>query len=142
MLSVSNNYYLFRGHNGVKPKLLIVDDNSMLRETTRGILETNFPMMRIFEAEDGKEAIDVYRTNQNDIDLVLLDMVMPGMGGGKAYDRMKEINPGIKVILSSGYSMRGEVTEILNRGCDGFIQKPFTMRELSGKIREILDRRQ
>jgi DNA-binding NtrC family response regulator len=64
------------------------------------------------------------------------------MGGGETYDRMKEINPGIKVLLSSGYSINGQATEILKRGCDGFIQKPFNMKQLSRAIREILDKKQ
>jgi CheY-like chemotaxis protein len=72
--------------------------------------------------------------------MVILDMIMPGVGGGKAYDRMKEINPNIKVLLSSGYSIDGQATEILERGCDGFIQKPFNMKELSRSIKEILDK--
>ncbi len=62
------------------------------------------------------------------------------LGGGETYDRMKEINPKIKVLLSSGYSINGQAKEILNRGCDGFIQKPFNMEELSQKLREVLDK--
>ncbi|GAF76255.1 unnamed protein product [marine sediment metagenome] len=65
-------------------------------------------------------------------------MIMPEMSGGETYDRMKEINPDIKVLLSSGYSINGQATEILERGCDGFIQKPFTIKELSNAIREVL----
>jgi len=61
------------------------------------------------------------------------------MSGGETYDRLKEINPEIKVLLSSGYSIRGQATGILNRGCNGFIQKPFNMEQLSHKFREILD---
>jgi CheY-like chemotaxis protein len=68
-------------------------------------------------------------------------MVMPTMGGGEAYDHMKKINPYIKVLLASGFSIDGEATEILERGCDGFIQKPFRMNELSEKIGEILDKK-
>jgi CheY-like chemotaxis protein len=60
--------------------------------------------------------------------------------GGKVYDRLKHINPGVKVLLSSGYSIDGEAKEILERGCDGFIQKPFSMKELSGKLRKVLDK--
>ena len=55
------------------------------------------------------------------------------------YDRMKEIDPDIKVLLSSGYSIDGQATEIMDRGCNGFIQKPFKMKELSQKLRGILD---
>ena len=68
-------------------------------------------------------------------------MIMPRMGGGQAYDRMKRINPNVKVLLSSGYNIDSEAKEILARGCDAFIQKPFGMREVSAKIREILDKK-
>jgi len=95
---------------------------------------------RVRTATDGREAVEVYEKNRDDIDIVILDMVMPNMGGSEAYDQMKEINPEIKVLLLSGYSIDGRATEILNRGCDGFIQKPFTMKQLSAKLREILDR--
>jgi len=71
-------------------------------------------------------------------DIVILDMIMPQMGGGETYDRMKEIDPDIKVLLSSGYSINGEATKILERGCNGFIQKPFSMRQLSQEVRKIL----
>ena len=67
---------------------------------------------------------------------------MPEMGGGEAYDRLKEINPDIKVLLSSGYSINGQATEILNRGCNGFVQKPYSIKDLSRTIREVLDKDQ
>jgi CheY-like chemotaxis protein len=67
-------------------------------------------------------------------------MVMPGMGGGEVYDQIKRIDPKVKVLLSSGYSIDGQATKILNRGCEGFIQKPFNMEDLSKKIREVLNR--
>ena len=90
-------------------------------------------------ARSGKEAIEIYEKNKERIDIVLLDMIMPDMSGSDTYDRMKEIDPDIKVLLSSGYSINGQATEILDRGCNGFIQKPFKMKELSQKLREILD---
>jgi two-component system cell cycle sensor histidine kinase/response regulator CckA len=74
--------------------------------------------------------------------MILLDMIMPVMSGGETFDRMKEMNPKIKVLLSSGYSIEGEAKEILKRGCDAFIQKPFIIEQLSQKIREILDKKQ
>ena len=70
---------------------------------------------------------------------MVLDMIMPDMSGGETYDRLKDINPKVKVILSSGYSINGQATEILDRGCNGFIKKPFRMKELSQKLREVLD---
>ena len=92
----------------------------------------------VLSARGGEEAVEVYKKNRNIIDLVILDMIMPGMGGGETYDILKEINPNIKVILSSGYSINGQAKDILDRGCDGFIQKPFGIKNFSRKIREVL----
>ena len=94
---------------------------------------------RVFTAKSGKEVIDFYSTHKDEIDMVILDMIMPGISGGETYDKLKKINPDIKLLLSSEYSIVGQATEILDRGCDGFIQKPFEMKALSRKIREILD---
>jgi DNA-binding NtrC family response regulator len=70
--------------------------------------------------------------------MVILDIIMPDMGGGQVYDKIKAINPQVKVLLCSGYSVDGQAIELLERGCEGFMQKPFTMEELSGKITKIL----
>jgi two-component system cell cycle sensor histidine kinase/response regulator CckA len=71
--------------------------------------------------------------------MVILDMIMPDMSGEETYERIKEIMPNVKVLLSSGYSIVGQAKEMLERGCNGFIQKPFNMRRLSQKIRELLN---
>jgi CheY-like chemotaxis protein len=118
--------------------VLLVDDEEVILEVGKELLEGMG--YRVITAKDGKEAIEVYEKAREEIDIVVLDMVMPNMGGGEAYDRMKEINPEIKVLLSSGFSIDGEASEILERGCNGFIQKPFNMEELSAKTREILDK--
>ncbi len=118
--------------------VFIVDDEEIILETGKSLLEA--VGYRVFTAINGQEAIEVYKKNRDEIDIVLLDMVMPNMGGGEVYDRLKEISPDIKVILSSGYSVDGQATEILRRGCDGFIQKPFNVSELSIKIEEILEK--
>ncbi len=70
-----------------------------------------------------------------------MDMIMPGMGGGETFDRLRSINPNIKVLLSSGYSVNGQAAKILRRGCDGFIQKPFNLNQLAEKIGEIMGKR-
>jgi len=88
------------------------------------------------------EAVELYKKSQATIDIVILDMIMPKMGGEETYDKLKEINPKVKVLLSSGYSIDGKAKEILEKGCDGFIQKPFTVEELSQKIREVLDKKE
>jgi len=118
--------------------VLFVDDEKM-------ILNIGSQMLKglgyeVLSAKGGQEALSLYTKNMNRIDMVLLDMVMPGMGGGDTYDRIKEINPHIRVLLSSGYSIDGQATEIMKRGCNGFIQKPFNLEQLSQKIREILDK--
>ncbi|MBW2019949.1 MAG: PAS domain S-box protein [Deltaproteobacteria bacterium] len=118
--------------------ILLADDEEIILKVGRELLEAMG--YRVLTVRDGKEAIEVYRKNWDDIDIVILDMVMPNMDGGEAYDHLKEINPNIKVVLSSGFSIDGEASEILARGCNGFIQKPFTIKELSGKIRGILDK--
>ena len=117
--------------------VLFVDDEDMIIE----VAEEMFEQLgyKVLTARSGKEAIEIYEKNKKQIDIVLLDMIMPNMSGSDTYDRMKKINPNIKVLLSSGYSINGQATEIMDRGCSGFIQKPFKMKELSQKLREILD---
>jgi PAS domain S-box-containing protein len=117
--------------------VLLVDDEEVMLKVGTELLETMG--YKVLLARDGKEAIEVYRDHHKTIDLVLLDMVMPHIGGGKAYDHMKEINPNVKVLLTSGYGVDGQATEILQRGCNGFIQKPFTMKDLSTRIKEVLE---
>ena len=93
---------------------------------------------RVLEAGSGMDAINIYKDKMEAIDMVILDMIMPKMDGGKTYEKIKEINPNVKVLLASGYSIEDQATEILNRGCDGFIQKPFNLKILSVKLKEIL----
>ena len=96
----------------------------------------------VLVAPGGEEAIRICEGLKDRVDLVLLDMIMPGMSGRNTYNRLKEINPHIAVILSSGYSLEGQATEILESGCGGFIQKPFDTKQLSQKLSEVLGRKQ
>ncbi len=120
-----------------KETILLVDDEELIIEAGEQMLKSMG--YDVLPAKGGREAVDLFQQNRDTIDMVLLDMIMPDMGGGEAYDRMKDIKPDLKVLLSSGYSLDGEAKEILGRGCDGFIQKPFKMKDLSQKIREILE---
>jgi len=90
-------------------------------------------------AGSGQDAIAVYMVKKEKIDLVILDMVMPGISGGETFDRLREINPAVRVILSSGYSINGQAQNIMDRGCNGFLQKPFRIEQLSAKVRQALD---
>jgi len=116
--------------------VLLVDDEEEVLNVGDGFLKAMG--YQVITAHDGKEATEVYRKHQESIDLVVLDIVMPVMGGSKVFDRLKKINPDIKVLLSSGYSIDGEATKILERGASGFIQKPFNIKQLSQSIHEIL----
>ena len=115
--------------------VLVVDDEEMVVDVGTGILEKIG--YHVLAARSGEEALKIYRERDTLIDMVILDMIMPGMGGGETFERLKEIDPSVKVLLSSGYSINGQANEILKRGCRGFIQKPFTIVELSRKMREV-----
>ena len=119
--------------------ILLVDDEAMVLEVGLEILkELGYCALG---ARGGREAIEIYKQQGNDIDMVILDMIIPDMAGIEIYDGLKEINPKVKVLLSSGYSMEGQAKEIMKRGCNGFIQKPFGMADLSKKIGELLGER-
>ncbi|SEM20558.1 PAS domain S-box-containing protein [Syntrophus gentianae] len=125
-----------KGHETI----LLVDDEEINIEVVSEILE--MLGYSVFTAQSGQDAVHFYQSKKDTVDLVLLDMIMPGMGGGDTFDALKEIDPGVKVILSSGYSLHGEASRIMERGCSAFIQKPFRIEELSGKLEEVLGRKQ
>jgi len=116
--------------------VLLVDDEEIVVGVGKQMLEKLGYSVLI--ARSGQEAVDVYKNRPDDVDLVLLDMIMPGMEAGDTYDKLKSINPAIKVLLSSGYSLDQKAGAIIDRGCNGFIQKPFNMKILEDKIGEIL----
>ena len=120
--------------------ILLVDDEEMIIKVAERILKKLG--YRVMTAQNGQEAVEIYRTHRDRIDLVILDMIMPGMGGKELYNTLKKMNPEAKVLLSSGYSIDGEAMEIMESGCNGFLQKPFSPSQLSQKIREILDPRE
>ncbi len=124
---------LLRGHETI----LIIDDEQTVIDVTKAMLE--YAGYEVLTARGGKEAIRVYEEKGEKIDLAILDMIMPEMDGSETFYRLKEMNPDIKVILASGYSMSGEAEKIMARGCNGFIQKPVNMTDLSKKIREVLE---
>jgi PAS domain S-box-containing protein len=117
--------------------VLLVDDEDMIIDVGKAMLEKLG--YHVLVAMDGLQAIDAIQRKENQIDLVILDMIMPEMDGGEAFDRIREIQPTMPVLLSSGYSLNGRANDIMQRGCDGFIQKPFNLNQLSQKVRNILD---
>ena len=95
---------------------------------------------QVLKARGGHQALDIFRHHLNEIDLVILDMIMPGMNGAETYDQLKELDPSVKVILTSGYSLDGQAERLFAKGCNGFLQKPFSIDSLSQKISEVMQR--
>lgn len=116
--------------------VLLVDDEEMIIEVGGGMLEKLG--YRVLLARSGRQALELFQENRDKIQLVIMDMIMPEMSGGETFDRLLKIQPAVKVLLSSGYSLDEQAQAILNRGCRGFIQKPFSITDLSAKIRNIL----
>ena len=112
--------------------VLFVDDEDMIIEVAGELFEQLG--YKVLTAGSGREAIETYEKNKEKIDIVLLDMIMPDMSGGDTYDKLKEINPDIKVLLASGYSMIGTATEIMGRGCSGFIQEALQNERIITEI--------
>jgi len=113
--------------------VLVVDDEPMvLAFVTEGLKRLGY---RVLTAVDGHQARDVYASQSQQIDTVLLDLVMPGMTGVETCRRLREINPKVKVILSSGYSSSEVVRDARSAGALGFIAKPYSLEELSGALR-------
>jgi len=117
--------------------ILFIDDEERILKTSKEMLEALG--YTVLFATEGKGGIETYQDNNKDIDLVILDMILPGMDGNEIYDQLKGISPDVKVLLSSGYSQNGQAAEILDKGCNGFIQKPFTLEQISQKIYDILN---
>ncbi len=116
--------------------ILLVDDETIVREVNDEIISALG--YQVLKASNGKQALEIYQERGDEIDLVILDMIMPEMNGAEVFAKLREINPKIKVLLASGYSVEGQASKIMAQGCNGFIQKPFTLELLSTKIDEIL----
>ena len=117
----------------MKKRILVCDDEESIRLLLTESLQDSY---EVVEASNGRDALRL--STKEHFDLIIMDMIMPGMGGGETFDHLKKINADIKVLLSSGYSINGQASEILERGCDGFIQKPFNINQLSEKIQGII----
>ena len=114
--------------------VLLIEDEEILRSMFAEMLSS--AGMFCFEAEHGRVGVEIYRKNWKRIDLVILDMIMPEMNGPDTFRVLKQINPKVRVLLSTGYSLNNEVQQILNEGVQGFIQKPFMKQDL---IEMIID---
>ena len=117
--------------------VLLIDDESMILETASELLRMLGYV--VYRAASGQEAVSIYYEKKSRIDLVILDMIMPGISGQQVLKLLKEINPEVKVILSSGYSMQGEVQKVMESGCAAFLQKPYNFKELSNILQQVMN---
>ena len=121
----------------LKGTILVIEDDEMVMDLARAMLERLG--YRVLAAGTGKEAVDSVKAFEGEIDLALLDIKLPDMSGSQVYPLIMEERPGLKVVVASGYSIDGPAQEILRSGAQGFIQKPFSIEALAGKIREAME---
>ncbi len=117
--------------------ILLVDDEEMIRNIGTEMLE--FLGYRVYAAGGGEEAGAIYQDGKDEIDMVIHDLIMPRISGVETFDRLRAIRPDVRVLLSSGYSVDGQAQKLLERGCRGFLQKPFRLEELSQRIQQVLN---
>lgn len=132
----SQNQPALESLTGYTETILIVDDEEMVTSASRRMLQ--YLGYTVLTANSGKEGLAIYREDPQAIDLILLDMMMPGLDGAATYEALKRCNPAVRVLLSSGFSLDNQTRGILSKGGTGFIQKPYTLREIAAKIRTVL----
>jgi len=116
--------------------ILLVDDEESIRDLGSQTLgEFGY---KVLTAGDGEEAFEVYRHKKNQIDLIILDLIMPGMGGVKCLEKLLEYDPQVKVVISSGYSTNGQKKELIESGAITYLGKPYLTSELLSVVREAL----
>ena len=121
-----------------KGVILFVDDDDLVLEVGGKMIERLD--YEVIIARDGEEAIALFEKNITDIDVVILDMRMPGMNGATVHDYLRDIKPDVKIILASGYLENGRAQDIIEHKFNDFIQKPFHFDQLTGKITGIMER--
>ncbi|MFW5770151.1 MAG: response regulator [Spirochaetota bacterium] len=118
--------------------VLVVDDEPAILRIAEGMLRHSG--YQVMTADGGEKGLDVFIKNHRDIDIVLLDMSMPEVSAAELIHEMKNVNPWIPIVLSSGYAMDERVEKAMKEGADGFVPKPYSIQQLSDKLGEILGR--
>ena len=125
--------------SSAKGRILVIDDEGAIREMARDILESSG--YEVVTAVDGVDALEVFRREWGRLDLVLLDMVMPRMGGLETYRRLLGMDRTVRVLLCTGFTDNDKTQKAVKEGAIGLLQKPFTMTELLSKIGKALGRK-
>jgi signal transduction histidine kinase/ActR/RegA family two-component response regulator len=116
--------------------ILVVDDDKLVRRAVATTLRSLGYLT--FEAASGREAVELYRQHHAIIRAVVLDVIMPGMGGGATYRAMREVDPAVAVLLMSGYTMNEDVQALLDQGAGGFVMKPYSVEVLARSLADVL----
>lgn len=124
------------GQEGKGKTILLVDDEESIRSIGRSAL-SKFGYS-VLTAKDGVEGVEKFRKHQSEIDLVVLDLVMPNMGGAGCFEKIKEMDPGVRVVLMSGFTRNRRVNDLMSRGCLFFLRKPFDLKELHSAVRDAI----
>ncbi len=116
---------------------MVVDDEDI----NIGILVEWLELMdyEVIAARSGEEALKIFEERNGAVDLIILDIVMPGLSGEEVFYRLKEMDASVKVIVISGYALEDKVTRLLRAGALSFLQKPFRMENFSEKVKEALN---
>ena len=117
--------------------ILLIEDEKVVIVAIRSMLE--MIGYRVLEAMTGMEAVNLAKTFDGDIDLAILDIVLPDMGGNKVYPLLIEARPNLKVLVCSAYAIGGPEQEIIDAGAQCFIQKPFSLAKLSDNLKKVLE---
>ncbi|MBN1591969.1 MAG: PAS domain S-box protein [Candidatus Coatesbacteria bacterium] len=125
------------GPLGGNERILLVDDEAVVRKSASRTLRRLGYQVEVVSS--GEEALKFYSEHQGEVDLVIIDMIMPGMGGPECFEALKGIYPEVKAIISTGYSIDGDAQRMLNAGAKGLIQKPFQLSVFAATVREVLD---
>ncbi|PIP39236.1 MAG: hypothetical protein COX19_08260, partial [Desulfobacterales bacterium CG23_combo_of_CG06-09_8_20_14_all_51_8] len=118
--------------------ILVVDDEPTVREAAGEMLA--YYGYEVLFAENGESALEIYRRQMDAIDLVLMDISMPGMGGYQCMREMTKLNPSARVIIASGYATSGHAREAMDLGAAGFVGKPYRISDIIATVRDVLDR--
>jgi two-component system cell cycle sensor histidine kinase/response regulator CckA len=117
--------------------ILLVEDEDFVSDVTKRILERGG--YTVLTAPDGKQALDVYLKKRDQISLVILDLIMPGMGGEECLVKLRKIDPNVRILVSSGYYREGVAKEVIESGARSFIHKPYDSQRMLAAVREVLD---
>lgn len=124
----------FNNHNRT---IMVIDDEEPVREAVKDILE--LVEINVLQAEDGQTGIQMYQEHQSVIELILLDLSMPGLTGEQTFHALRQMNPDIQILLSSGFNETEVTSRLAGENITGFIQKPYTLDALINKIQQHLD---